>query len=114
MAVDPFEIDHPFRGYRLPRPRMFKVACPFTVPSGKLFDRFYALCALATFSIIVSFWLLVSHNDLSMGLSHPGQLLGQLQTSTKFDMRLVVFGDAWSDPNSGEVRVWTDFLCDPV
>lgn len=106
--------DRPYRGCRLPRLPGYKVAgtFPFRRSLMTLFDKFYVLCALAACSILVSFWLLVSHRYRYSRVSYDTQPIGGLQTATEFDRRLVVFGDSWSDLNSGEVRVWTDLLCD--
>lgn len=108
--------DRPYRGCRLPRLPGYKVAgtFPFRRSLMTLFDKFYVLCALAACSILVSFWLLVSHRYRYSRVSYDTQPIGGLQTATEFDRRLVVFGDSWSDLNSGEVRVWTDLLCDSV
>ncbi|KAJ5627358.1 hypothetical protein N7528_004785 [Penicillium herquei] len=76
----------------------------------RLFNRFYALCAIAACTILYSAWFLTSHN---YGDIVPLRS-GQFQTAEQFDQRLVVFGDSWSDNETEESqgKVWTDWLCE--
>ncbi|KAJ5369789.1 uncharacterized protein N7496_005881 [Penicillium cataractarum] len=75
----------------------------------RLFNRFYALCAVAACTILYSAWFLTSRNlgDIVPLASE------QFRTASSFDQRLVVFGDSWSDNETDEEqgRVWTDWLC---
>jgi HMG box factor len=78
----------------------------------RLFNRFYALCAVAACTILYSAWFLTSRNlgDIVPLASE------QFRTASSFDQRLVVFGDSWSDNETEEKqgRVWTDWLCGMV
>ncbi|KAJ5298917.1 uncharacterized protein N7443_007037 [Penicillium atrosanguineum] len=75
----------------------------------RLFNRFYALCAVAACTILFSAWALTSraYGDITPIKS------GNFQTVTEFDQRLVVFGDSWSDNETEELqgKAWTDWLC---
>ncbi|KAJ5585553.1 uncharacterized protein N7459_005353 [Penicillium hispanicum] len=74
-----------------------------------LFNRFYALCAVAACTILYSAWFLTSQN---FGDVIP--LRSEHYTTAKtFSQRLVVFGDSWSDNETEEAQgqVWTDQLC---
>ncbi|OKP14002.1 hypothetical protein PENSUB_271 [Penicillium subrubescens] len=75
----------------------------------RLFNRFYALCAVAACTILYSAWFLTSR---SLGDIVP-LASEQFRTASSFDQRLVVFGDSWSDNETEEEqgRVWTDWLC---
>ncbi|KAJ5160848.1 uncharacterized protein N7482_007852 [Penicillium canariense] len=76
----------------------------------RLSNRFYALCAVAACTILYSAWFLTSRNfgDIVPLTSE------KFRTATSFDQRLVVFGDSWSDNDTGDERghVWTDQLCE--
>lgn len=79
----------------------------------RLFNRFYALCAVAACTILYSAWFLTSrtYGDIVPAVAE------QFQTASSFGQRLVVFGDSWSDNETGEEmqgRVWTDWLCSMV
>jgi hypothetical protein len=78
----------------------------------RLFNRFYALCAVAACTILYSAWFLTSRN---LGDIVP-LAAEQFRTASSFDQRLVVFGDSWSDNETDEEqgRVWTDWLCGMV
>ncbi|KAI3128943.1 hypothetical protein DTO039G3_6451 [Penicillium roqueforti] len=75
----------------------------------RLFNRFYALAAVAVCMIFTSAWFLTSRgfSDIVPLVSEP------FQVASTFDKRLVVFGDSWSDNKSDEAqgRIWTDRLC---
>lgn len=75
----------------------------------RMFNRFYGLCAVAVCSILYTAWFLTGRN---FGDIVP--LAGTFQTADKFDHRLVVFGDSWSDSETEEEqgKIWTDHLCD--
>ncbi|KAJ5637710.1 hypothetical protein N7490_007589 [Penicillium lividum] len=76
----------------------------------RLFNRFYALCAVAACTILYSAWFLTSRKfgDIVPLASN------KFETVTDFDRRLVVFGDSWSDNETEEPqgKVWTDWLCE--
>lgn len=78
----------------------------------RLFNRFYALCAVAACTILYSAWFLMwrTYGDVVPVTSE------HFQTASTFDQRLVVFGDSWSDNDTEEPqgRVWTDWLCSMV
>ncbi|KAJ6029553.1 uncharacterized protein N7446_011096 [Penicillium canescens] len=75
----------------------------------RLFNRFYALSAVAACTILPTAWFLTSRRfpDIIPLAS------GQFQAAPTFDQRLVVFGDSWSDNETNEPqgKVWTDWLC---
>lgn len=77
----------------------------------RMFNRFYGLCAVAVCSILYTAWFLMGR---TFGDVVP--LAGTFQTADKFDHRLVVFGDSWSDSETEEEqgKIWTDHLCDLV
>ncbi|KAJ5779318.1 Esterase SGNH hydrolase-type [Penicillium paradoxum] len=77
---------------------------------ARLMNRFYALCAVAAGTILVSAWLLMTQrfSDILPSTAR------QFQVAREFDQRLVVFGDSWSDNQSSDGppgQVWTDWLC---
>jgi hypothetical protein len=78
----------------------------------RLFNRFYALSAVAACTILPTAWFLTSRRfpDIIPLAS------GQFQAAATFDQRLVVFGDSWSDneTNESQGKVWTDWLCSMV
>ncbi|KAJ5935134.1 hypothetical protein N7466_004681 [Penicillium verhagenii] len=76
----------------------------------RLFNRFYALCAIAACTIFYSAWFLTSR---SFGDIVP-LASNNFETVAEFDRRLVVFGDSWSDNETEEPqgKVWTDWLCE--
>ncbi|KAJ5655944.1 hypothetical protein N7507_007894 [Penicillium longicatenatum] len=76
----------------------------------RLFNRFYALCAIAVCTILYSAWFLTSRN---FGDIVP-LATNKFETAADFDRRLVVFGDSWSDNETEEPqgKVWTDWLCE--
>lgn len=78
----------------------------------RLFNKLYALCAIAACTILYSAWFLTSRNfgDIVPLKSE------QFQVAEDFDQRLVVFGDSWSDNETEELqgKVWTDWLCEMV
>lgn len=78
----------------------------------RLFNRFYALCAVAACTILYSAWFLTSQRDGNIVHVETGHF----QTASSFGQRLVVFGDSWSDNETVELqgRVWTDWLCSMV
>lgn len=78
----------------------------------RLFNRFYALCAIAVCTILYSAWFLTSRN---FGDIVP-LATSKFETAAEFDRRLVVFGDSWSDNETEEPqgKVWTDWLCEKV
>jgi hypothetical protein len=81
----------------------------------KLFSRFYALCALAVCSILVSALFLASqHYYRRVVPTHSAAT--EFHAAGSFGRRLVVFGDSWSDNNAGEIQgsVWTEWLCSMV
>ncbi|KAJ5169404.1 Esterase SGNH hydrolase-type [Penicillium coprophilum] len=75
----------------------------------RLFNRFYALSAIAVCTIFISAWFLKSRTvpDITPLVSDP------FQVASTFDQRLVVFGDSWSGNQSSEPqgKLWTDWLC---
>ncbi|EAW10526.1 uncharacterized protein ACLA_049980 [Aspergillus clavatus NRRL 1] len=78
----------------------------------RLFNRLYALCALALCSILISSLFLASqHYYRRVVPAHSPAV--EFDAANTFDRRLVVFGDSWSDNNAGEIQgsVWTDWLC---
>lgn len=75
-------------------------------PLLRHFDRHFSLSALITCSILGTVWFLLSRRS---GYLHS---VGGL--SIIHGKRLVVFGDSWSDPNDGQVRIWTECLCSTV
>lgn len=78
----------------------------------RLFNRFYALCAVAVCTILFFAWALTSraYGDITPIKS------GNFQTVTEFNQRLVVFGDSWSDNETEDLqgKAWTDWLCGMV
>jgi HMG box factor len=78
----------------------------------RLFNRFYALSAVAACTILSTAWFLTSHRfpDIIPLAS------GQFEAAAAFDQRLVVFGDSWSDNETFEPegKIWTDWLCSMV
>ena len=78
----------------------------------RLFNRFYALCAVAACTILSFAWFLTSR-DLSDIVPLASE---KFQTAHEFDRRLVVFGDSWSDNKTEKLQgpVWTDLLCSMV
>ncbi|KAJ5823169.1 Esterase SGNH hydrolase-type [Penicillium robsamsonii] len=75
----------------------------------RLFNRFYALSAVAVCTIFISAWFLKSRalSDTVPLVSEP------FQVASTFDQRLVVFGDSWSGNQTSEAqgKMWTDWLC---
>lgn len=81
----------------------------------RLFNRFYALCALAVCSILVSALFLASQHYYRRVVP-PHLAATEFHAADSFDRRLVVFGDSWSDNNAGAIQgsVWTEWLCSMV
>lgn len=81
----------------------------------RLFNRFYALCALAVCSILVSALFLTSQHYYRRVVP-PHLAATEFHAAGSFDRRLVVFGDSWSDNNAGAIQgsVWTEWLCSMV
>ncbi|KAJ5972346.1 Esterase SGNH hydrolase-type [Penicillium vulpinum] len=75
----------------------------------RIFNRLYALSAIALCTVFITGWILTSRtfSNIVPLASAP------FQVASTFDQRLVVFGDSWSDNQSHESqgKVWTDWLC---
>ena len=90
---------------------MWNLFLPCGKPLLRQFDRHFSVCALATCSVLGALWFLSSWGSRD-GHDAAGVANNNLQSI--YDKRLVVFGDSWSDPGAGEVRVWTEWLCSSV
>jgi HMG box factor len=78
----------------------------------RMFNRFYALSAVAVCTIVFTAWFLTSRRFPDI----VPLAVGQFEVASIFDQRLVVFGDSWSDNanEDSQGKVWTDWLCSMV